>query len=94
VYVTLRSYAGNQDLVDALVENESSVKDLISEIDGFKAYYLVRTAEGEALSVSVYQDKAGGEASSRAAAGWIGENLPDLSVSAPQVKEGEAVIAF
>jgi heme-degrading monooxygenase HmoA len=94
MYVTLRNYAGNQDLVDALVENESSVKQLISEIDGFKAYYLVRTAAGEALSVSVYDDKTGGEASNRAAAGWIRENLPDMSVSAPQVTEGEAVIAF
>jgi hypothetical protein len=94
MYVTLRNYAGNQQLVDALVENESSVKELISHIDGFKAYYLVRTAEGEALSVSVYGDKAGGEASNRAAAAWIGENLPDMSVSAPRVTEGEAVIAF
>ena len=72
----------------------AALTQVIAGINGFKAYYLVRTAAGEALSVSVYDDKTGGEASNRAAAGWIGENLPDMSVSAPQVTEGEAVIAF
>jgi heme-degrading monooxygenase HmoA len=94
MYVTVRRYAGSRDLIDALVENESEVKRLITDIDGFRAYYLVRTEDGEAMSVSVYDDKTGVEESSRAAAAWIGENLQDLSVSPPEVTAGEAVIDF
>jgi hypothetical protein len=52
MYATIRVYAGTPELADALVENESEVKRIIQGIDGFKAYYLVRTADG-AASVSV-----------------------------------------
>ncbi len=66
-------------------------RHLISGIDGFKAYYLVRTGDG-AVSVSVYEDEAGADASTAAAAAFIRENLPGLSVAAPQVSAGEVVL--
>ncbi len=65
---------------------------LVSGIDGFKAYYLVRTADG-AVSISVYDDEAGANESTSAAAIWIRENLPELGGSAPQVLAGEVVIS-
>jgi heme-degrading monooxygenase HmoA len=93
LFATIRVYTGNNDLADALLENESEVKRLISEIDGFKSYYLVRTPDG-AASMSVYDDQAGAAASDQAAAAWIGENLPDLKVAAPQVSAGDVIIHF
>lgn len=91
MYATVRTYTSGAELADGLVSNLDSVKSLISGIDGFKAYYLVRTAEG-AVSVSVYETEAGADESTRAAAAWIHENLPDLSGAAPQVSAGEVVI--
>jgi heme-degrading monooxygenase HmoA len=92
MYASVRTYAGNTELADALVENESEVKRIISEIDGFKAYYLIRSAGGT-TSVSVYETQDGAEESNRVAAAWLSENLPDLSVSAPQVSAGEVAIS-
>ena len=69
----------------------AEVKALISEIDGFKAYYLIRTGDG-AVSVSVYEDQAGADESTQAAAAFIRQNLPDLGVAAPQVFSGEVVL--
>ena len=91
MYATVRTYSAAAELADALVGKGADVKQLISEIAGFKAYYLVRTAEG-AVSVSVYEDQAGAEESTRAAAAFIREQLPDLSVAAPQVYAGEVVL--
>lgn len=91
MYGTIRIYTGNSDVADALVENESEVKRIISAIDGFKAYYLIRTADG-AASVSVYENETGAEESNKVAASWIGENLPDLTIAAPQVVAGEVVL--
>jgi heme-degrading monooxygenase HmoA len=91
VYATVRTYSAASELADALVGKAADVKDLIKGIDGFKAYYLVRTADG-AVSVSVYEDQAGADASTAAAAAFIRENLPDLSVAAPQVSAGEVVL--
>jgi hypothetical protein len=93
MYATVRTYAENRELADTLVENESEVKRLISAIDGFHAYYLVRTADG-AVSVSVYADQSGAEESTRQAAEWIRENLSGITGSAPEVSSGEVVISF
>ena len=91
MYATVRTYSASSELAGALVGKADEVKRLIGEIDGFKAYYLVRTADG-AVSVSVYEDEAGVEESTKAAASFIRENLPDLGVVAPQVSAGEVVI--
>ena len=93
MFATIRVYSGAGELADALVENESAVRQLISEIDGFQAYYLVRTADG-AASVSVFDNQAGATASDEAARSWVGENLPELNVAPPEVSAGEVVINF
>jgi hypothetical protein len=92
MYASVRTYLGGSELADALVSHEADVKSLISGIDGFKAYYLVRTADST-VSISVYDDEAGANESNSAAANWIRENLPDLGGSAPQVSAGEVVIS-
>ena len=92
MYATVRTYSGAPELADALVSNEAAVKSLISGIDGFKAYYLIRTSDG-AVSISVYDNEAGATESTSAASTWIRENLPDLGVTAPQVSVGEVVIS-
>jgi hypothetical protein len=92
MYATVRMYSGGPELADALVSHETDVKSLLSGINGFKAYYLVRTADGTA-SISVYDNEAGANESNSAAANWIRENLPELGGSAPQVSSGEVVIS-
>jgi heme-degrading monooxygenase HmoA len=92
MYATVRNYAGSEGLVDELMNKEREVKSLIEGIAGFHAYYLIKTDRGDAISVSVYDDRSGAEESNRAAAEWIRGNLPTLSVSAPQVSAGEVVI--
>lgn len=91
MYATVRSYSASAELADALVGRAGEVKDLITGIAGFKAYYLIRTADG-AVSVSIYADKAGADESTSAAASFIRENLPEISVAAPQVSAGEVVL--
>ena len=92
MYATVRTYSASPDLADALVSNEAEVKSLITGIDGFKAYYLIRTADG-AVSISVSDNEAGASESTAAAANWLRENLPQLGGSAPQISSGEVVIS-
>jgi len=44
------------------------------------------------VSVTVCQDKAGCDESSRIAKEWIGQNASDLGVSPPTVVEGSVVL--
>ena len=92
MYVSIRAYQGNAELADALAARESDLRDVIGGIDGFRAYYLLKLAEGTA-SVSVFDDQAGADASTEAAAAWLAENLPDMQ-SAPYVTAGETVVSF
>jgi heme-degrading monooxygenase HmoA len=93
VYATIRNYAGNAGLADALVEHEDEVRSIVSGIDGFKAYYLLKTSDG-AASISVFDDESGASESTRAAGEWVAENLPDHAGTPPQVTAGEVVIGF
>lgn len=93
MYATIRNYSGESGMADALVENESEVRSIITGIDGFRAYYLVKTADGCA-SISVFDDEAGASESTRAAGAWVRENLPEHAGTPPQVTSGEVVIDF
>jgi len=93
MYAVIRAYTGNPDLADTLAEHEEDIRQLIGGINGFKAYYLLRLAEGTS-TVSVFDDQEGAEESSRAAAAWLAENLPDLNVAAPYVTAGEVLVGF
>lgn len=93
MYAVIRAYNGNHDLADALAEREDEVRQLIGGINGFRAYYLLKLAEGTS-TVSVFDDQEGADESSRLAAAWLAENLPDLHVAAPYVTAGEVLIGF
>lgn len=92
MYATIRSYSGG-GLADALVEHEDEVREAISAIDGFQAYYAVRTGDGT-TTISVFDDQTGAETSTTTAAAWISENLPDASFGTPQVTTGEVALSF
>jgi hypothetical protein len=94
MYTVVRRYSGNTDLADALVQNQDDVKGIISQVAGFRAYYLVKGADGDAISISVFDDQNGAEESSRAAADWLRENLADMELSPPEILGGETVLSF
>ena len=95
MYATVRRYAADRGLVDALVEHQGEVRDLLTGIDGFRAYYMLRTSEGGAVSISVYDDAAGAEASNAAAAGWVRDNLPELAAAGPpETTAGDVAVSF
>ncbi len=94
MYVVIRSYSGqgSSELFDALVEREEEVKAIITSVPGFSAYAAFRTADG-GQTVTVCQDKAGTDESTRRAAEWVKENI-GVTVDSPTVTEGSTILAF
>jgi hypothetical protein len=80
-------------LIDLLVGDRKAIQELIAGLDGFVAYYLIRTADGGA-SVSVFENEAGTTASTTAAAAFIGEHHPGVAGGSPDIIEGRVVIEF
>jgi len=93
MHAVVRRYEGNGALAGELATRSDEIKDLIGGIDGFRAYYLV-AAGNDTITVSVFDDASGVQESSKAAAAWIKENMPDTAPSAPDVAEGEVVFSM
>jgi hypothetical protein len=71
----------------------ADVEELLRGVHGFQAYYAVRA--GDALTtVTVCQDQAGTEESTRRAADWVKRNVTGATIGAPQVAQGEVFIGF
>ena len=61
----------------------------IKEAPGFQAYYSLDTGDGRIASVSVFDDRAGAEASTKMAADNIRQNMASVAPIPPEVLEGE-----
>jgi hypothetical protein len=94
MYAVVRRYAGASALADALVQHAEDVSALLKDVPGFKAYYALRTAEGAVATMTVCEDQAGTQESSRRAAEWVRSNLAGLSVGAPEITEGETFLSL
>jgi len=95
MHVTVRSYsgAGSADLFDALERNEDEIRELITTVPGFVSYAAFRGGDG-GMTVTVCEDKAGTDESTKRAADWVAENLSDSGMSPPQITEGDTALQF
>jgi hypothetical protein len=91
MYATVRRYEGVTDPAEAGRRVAEGFVPLITDIDGFVAYYWVDAGDGVMCSTSVFQDRAGADASNERAAGWVQENLAELLPNPPMIAEGDVV---
>jgi hypothetical protein len=91
MHTTMRYYAGDSDL-DRLAARSDEIRSVISEVPGFQAYYLVKLDDAT-VSITVCDDEAGTAESTRVAAEWLRENMPELAGSAPMVSSGTVTLS-
>ena len=89
---TMRYYHGNRELADALGARQDDIRALISAVAGFRAYYLVRLDDAT-VSITICDDEAGTAESTRVAAEWLRENLPEVAPDAPMVSTGTVTVS-
>jgi hypothetical protein len=94
MYVVVRSYSGQgaSELFDVLGQREQDVKSLIGGVPGFVSYAAFPSGGG-GMTVTVCQDKAGTDESSRRAGEWVKENV-STTVDPPAITEGSTVLQF
>jgi hypothetical protein len=94
MYAVVRSYSGQgaSELFEQLEQKNQEVRDLIGGVPGFVSYTAVRSGQG-GVTVTVCQDKAGTDESSRRAAEWVKENVSAMA-NAPELTEGSTVVQF
>ena len=90
MYAVVRTYsgAGTREFFDLLEKRESEVEAVMRSVPGLVSYTLVRSGEG-GIAMTVCDDKAGAEESTRVAREWIRQNAPGIG---PGVEEGYVVV--
>jgi hypothetical protein len=63
---------------------------IIKDASGFRDYYVLDAGDGRVATVSVFEDRAGAEESTRLAADWIRENMASLFPNPPESCKGRS----
>ncbi len=94
MYVVVRSYPGEgaSDLFELHEQRQQDVEDLIAGVRGFVSYAGFRSGDS-GMTVTVCEEKAGTDESSRRAAEWIKENAT-TTVDPPVITEGSTFLQF
>jgi hypothetical protein len=95
MHAVMRDYSGKgtKKLFDLIEKNKAEVEKVIRPVKGFVSYSLIRTARG-GLSITICDDKAGTDESTRAARDWIAKNARDTGAARPKISEGTVILQF
>jgi hypothetical protein len=90
MHTSIRIYQVDPGSVDEFRRGVSEgFLPIIKDASGFQAYYALDAGGGRFASVSVFEDRAGAEESTRMAADWVRQNMPSLLPNPPEVLQGE-----
>ena len=94
MHATIRRYDGvNQARTDELVHRVSqSLVPKLSELEGFKGYYLIEAGDGVMSSLGLFESAEQADESTRITASWVrDEKLDTILPNPPKVTSGEVV---
>ncbi len=58
---------------------------IISQVQGFAAYYVLEVGENQVISISLFDTQAGAETSVQKAADWVARNLAPVLQGRPEI---------
>jgi hypothetical protein len=91
MHAVIRKYSGAKDVIDTARPKFADLEQTMRGTPGFVAYYFVETADGLA-TITITDDESGTTESMGRAANWVKENLPDSTLQAPEVTQGQVLI--
>jgi hypothetical protein len=93
MYAVVRTYSGSgaKELFNLLQQRKAEVEAVMRTVPGLVSYTLVRTDEG-GVAVTVCQDQAGADASTRIAREWIQQHASELGSKLPDVDLGSVLV--
>lgn len=93
-FASARRYALRGGSVAALMHKVDEIfADRIERLDGFEAYHALDCGRGEIVSISLFRDQAGAEASDDLALQFVGEELGEFDIERTEVIGGEVIVS-
>jgi hypothetical protein len=92
VHAVIRRYRVTPANADEIIRRaERGFIPLISAARGFVSYRIAVAADGDLMTLSLFEDQAGAEESVRMAAGWVRANLAELLPDPPEIISGHVL---
>ena len=93
MYTTIRRYHTSPEAVAEIIRRvREGFVPIIQQAPGFVAYYVLDEGNGVLASMSIFEDQAGAEESTRRSAQWVQEHLVALLPTPPQVTTAQVVV--
>jgi hypothetical protein len=91
MYAAIRTYE-TTDAGEVARRASRGFVPILRGTPGFIAYYIVDGGDGTVASVSVFEEQAGADESTRRAAEWVADNLAELIIGGPKLVAGEVTV--
>lgn len=92
MFARIRQYATDPSKTERLLATLPAITDAIAALPGFRAYYIVRAADGTLASVSLFETEDQAEASNVVAAKWAAEHMDELFAGPPSMMSGTVMM--
>jgi hypothetical protein len=93
MYAAIRQARAKTGMAEELTRR---IKDgaipIISDVDGFMAYYVVYAPDDTVTAISLFNNHAGAEEANRRALAWIEQNLTPLLVGPATAVAGPVIV--
>ena len=99
MFATIRKYSpktgtvARKDITDLKQRIETGFLPQIQDIRGFHSYHVVNVNDKELVTISLFEDRAGGSESTRRAAEFVKKDPMKDRLGAPEVMEGELLVS-
>jgi len=79
LYASIRQGKAKTGMAEELTRRiKEGAIPIISDVEGFRAYYVVYAPDDTVTAISIFNDYAGAEESNKRALAWIEQNLGPL----------------
>lgn len=92
MHVVTRRYQVKPGSMEEITQHiNKGLLPILSQAPGFIEYYAVDLGNNAAITISVFETKAGTDESTRLATDYVKQHLAHLTTGAPEIMEGESV---
>jgi hypothetical protein len=97
MYATIRRYTAKNASKAKFDELKQRIEDgfvpVLREVRGFHGYYVLNVNNKELVTISLFDDKAGAQESTRRAADFVKKDPMKDQLGAPEVIEGDLLLS-
>lgn len=90
MYASIRKYYITPGTLEELLRHvREGFVPIISQMPGFRAYYVLEVRNDEVVSISIFDTQAGAEESVRRSADWVAKDLVSFLQGLPEIIVGQ-----